>query len=153
VDAGESLSKALAGVASDAARTAERTGDTYGAERARIIGEVCDVLAMSADADRLAELPRGAVLVGDRFGLFDLLIAARTAPCAIVLAEPMHDDAERALVQLVGVPALADCQGLFRWAGDGDVALVDGDHGLVRLNPSRAEISLVRAKRRRPERV
>jgi phosphoenolpyruvate-protein kinase (PTS system EI component) len=50
---------------------------------------------------------------------------------------------------LVGVPAVIDVGGLFRWVANGDLALVDGDHGIVRLNPSRAEVSLVRAEKKK----
>jgi phosphotransferase system enzyme I (PtsP) len=37
--------------------------------------------------------------------------------------------------------------GLFRWAADGDVAALDADHGLLIINPSRAEISSMRRSR------
>jgi phosphoenolpyruvate-protein kinase (PTS system EI component) len=43
---------------------------------------------------------------------------------------------------------VADVRGLFRWAGDGDVALLDGDHGLVVINPSKSEMASLREHRR-----
>ena len=46
----------------------------------------------------------------------------------------------------MGVPAIIDVQGLFRWASDGDVALVDADHGLFVINPSKSEIAAVRKR-------
>jgi phosphotransferase system enzyme I (PtsP) len=48
------------------------------------------------------------------------------------------------------VPAVTEVAGLFRWATDGELALVDADHGLVQLNPTRAEIALVRLAKKRP---
>jgi phosphotransferase system enzyme I (PtsP) len=46
------------------------------------------------------------------------------------------------------VPAVADVKGLFRWASDGDVALLDGDHGLLVINPSKSEMAGLRQDRR-----
>ena len=54
------------------------------------------------------------------------------------------------LLRLLGVPAMIDVGGLFRWAADGEVALLDADHGLLIINPSRSEVSAVR-KHRKPD--
>ena len=70
----------------------------------------------------------------------------KAKPCALVLTEAATARA-RSLVELMGVPAVAEATGIYNWAGDGDVALVDGDHGLVRVNPSRRERDLARAER------
>ena len=39
-------------------------------------------------------------------------------------------------------------EGLFRWASDGDVALLDADHGLFVLNPSKSEVAALRQHKR-----
>jgi len=39
-------------------------------------------------------------------------------------------------------------EGLFRWASDGDVALLDADHGLMVINPSKSEIASLREYKR-----
>ena len=52
------------------------------------------------------------------------------------------------LLQLLEVPAIVGVQGLFRWAGDGDVALLDADHGLLVINPSKSEIMALREYKR-----
>jgi phosphotransferase system enzyme I (PtsP) len=46
------------------------------------------------------------------------------------------------------VPSVTGVEGLFRWASDGDVALVDADHGLFVINPSKSEIAALREYRR-----
>ena len=46
------------------------------------------------------------------------------------------------------VPAVVDVKGLFRWASDGDIALLDGDHGLFVINPSKSEMASLREDRR-----
>jgi phosphoenolpyruvate-protein kinase (PTS system EI component) len=53
----------------------------------------------------------------------------------------------------MNVPSITDVQGLFRWVSDGDVALLDGDHGLLVLNPSKVEMATAREQRARATRV
>jgi phosphotransferase system enzyme I (PtsP) len=51
-------------------------------------------------------------------------------------------------LRLLGVPAVVDVQGLFRWASDGDIALLDGDHGIFVINPSKSEMASLREYKR-----
>ena len=148
-DNGGGLTTALGTVGAEAVRTASRVGDAFGLDRAREIADVCEALAMLASTDRRAEVPRNAVLVGDQVTMFDLLVSTRAQPAAVVLSERANGAVSRTLLALIGVPSVVDVGGLFRWVSDGDIALVDGDHGLVRLNPSRAEVSMVREDKRR----
>ena len=145
---GQGLAQALGAVGAEAARAAATRGDSFGVDRAREIADVCEALAMLSSTDRRAEVPRGAVLVGSEVTLFDVLVSARSQPLAVVLSERGGGPVTRTLLSLLGIPAVVDVAGLFRWAADGDIALVDGDHGLVRINPSRAEISMVRAEKK-----
>jgi phosphotransferase system enzyme I (PtsP) len=48
----------------------------------------------------------------------------------------------------MGLPAIVDVAGVFRWASPGDIALLDADHGFLVINPSRAEVAGLRAERR-----
>ena len=66
----------------------------------------------------------------------------------LALTERASGPRTRSLLRLLGVPSVVDVQGLFRWASDGDVALVDADHGLLVINPSKSEISGVREFKR-----
>jgi phosphotransferase system enzyme I (PtsP) len=144
----EGLAYALVQVGGEVARTAALHGEGFVVDRAREMADVCEALAMMVATDRRAEVPRGSVLVGSEVTLFDVLVSARAQPAAVVLAERASGPMSRTLLALMGAPAVVDVGGLFRWVADGDLALVDGDHGLVRLNPSRAEISLVRAEKK-----
>jgi phosphotransferase system, enzyme I, PtsP len=147
VQGGRALSQALTEVGSEVVKTATRVGDAFALERATDLAEVCEALAMLALEDR-RELPRSAILIGDNFTVFDLLVTARYQPSGVVLSEHARGPQIRPLLELMGVPSVIEVTGLFRWAADGEVALVDGDHGLVRLNPSRAEINAVRAEKK-----
>ena len=54
----------------------------------------------------------------------------------------------RTLLRLMDVPSVTGVEGLFKWASDGDIALVDADHGLLVLNPSKSEIATLREYKR-----
>ncbi len=103
---------------------------------------------MLAASDKRAELPQKAVLVGDALTVFDVLVSSRAHPVAVILSERSSGPRTRTLLELLGVPAVVDVQGLFRWASDGDVALVDANHGLFVINPSKSEIAAVRERTR-----
>jgi phosphotransferase system enzyme I (PtsP) len=103
---------------------------------------------MLADADKTSTLPSKALLVGDTLTVFDLLVSARSQPAGIALSDRAAGPRLRALLKLLDVPAVVDIQGLFRWASDGDIALLDGDHGLIVINPSKGEMASLREYRR-----
>jgi phosphoenolpyruvate-protein kinase (PTS system EI component) len=64
------------------------------------------------------------------------------------MAEPAEAGSFRALLEHLQLPVVAEVPGLLRWATDGERALVDGDHGLLSLNPRRSEVEAFRAGRR-----
>jgi len=141
------IPQALALVAREVTRAAHQvTRDPFMEERARDIEDLCDALSMLAVVDRRAEMPQKAVLVGDALTVFDVLVTSRAHPVAIALTERSSGPRTRALLELIAVPSVVDVPGLFRWASDGDVALVDADHGLFVINPSKSEIATVRKR-------
>jgi len=147
--AGTGVATALSKVARAVAHAAASVSkDAFLEERARDIEDLCDALTMMAMAERRSTLPSKAVLLGDTVTVFDLLVSARSQPTGIVLSERASGPRTRVLLKLMGVPAVADVKGLFRWAADGDVALLDGDHGLLVINPSKSEMASLREHRR-----
>ena len=62
----------------------------------------------------------------------------------VALGEGSTGPRTHTLLRLLDVPAILDVNGLFRWASDGDLALLDADHGLLVLNPSKSDIASVR---------
>ncbi len=150
---GEPIANALTSVARQATRAAAAFArDAFLEERARDIEDLCDALVMLAAEDPRARVPSKAVLVGDGIGVFDLLVSAHAEPVAFVLSERAQGPRAKVLLELLGRPALVDVHGLFRWASDGDLALVDADHGLFIVNPSKGEIALLREERREARR-
>jgi phosphotransferase system enzyme I (PtsP) len=145
---GAGIGLALGQVAREATRVATRfSRDPFMQDRARDIEDLCDAVVMLASSDPSVKLPSKAVLIGDQLSVFDLLVSARAQPSGIALTERALGPRTSVLVQLLDVPALVDVGGLFRWATDGEVALLDADHGLLVINPSRAEISMIRRER------
>jgi len=145
---GAGIAHALGQVAREATRVATRfSRDPFMQDRARDIEDLCDAVVMLASTDPGAKLPSKAVLMGDQLTVFDLLVSARAQPSALALTERALGPRTNVLLQLLNVPALLDVAGLFRWASEGEVALLDADHGLLVINPSRAEISMLRRER------
>jgi phosphotransferase system enzyme I (PtsP) len=146
---GAGVAHALGQVAREATRAAARVSrDPFMEDRARDIEDLCDAVVMLASNDPRVSLPTKPVLMGDQLTVFDLLISARAQPSALALTERAVGPRTSVLLKLLKVPALVDVGGLFRWAAEGDIALLDADHGLLIINPSRAEISMLRRERR-----
>ncbi|MGA3120592.1 MAG: phosphoenolpyruvate-utilizing N-terminal domain-containing protein [Polyangiaceae bacterium] len=146
---GVGVAQALSKVARDVTRTAASlTRDPYLEERARDVEDLCDALTVLTGAERRQPVPSKPIILGDSLTVFDLLVAARSQPAGIALTERASGPRTRTLLKLMGVPAVVDVQGLFRWASDGDVAILDGDHGLVVINPSKSEMASLREYRR-----
>ncbi len=146
---GEGIPKAVGQVAREVTRTAASiTRDPFLEERARDVEDLCDALTMLAATDKRAELPSKAILVGDGLSVFDLLVSARAQPVGVALTDRASGPRTRALLRLLGVPSVVGVQGLFRWASDGDIALLDADHGLFVINPSKSEVASLREYKR-----
>lgn len=140
---------ALGRVAREVTRTAASiTRDTFLEERARDVEDLCDALVMVAVSDKRAELPSKAILVGDGLSVFDLLISARAHPVGVALTERASGPRTRTLLRLLDVPAIVGVEGLFKWASEGDVVLLDADHGLFVINPSKSEVAVLREYKR-----
>jgi phosphotransferase system enzyme I (PtsP) len=150
VGEGVGIPKALGRVAREVTRTAASISDPFLEERARDVEDLCDALTMLAGGDKRAELPSKALLVGDALSVFDLLISARAHPCGVALSDRASGPRTRTLLKLMGIPAIVGVQGLFRWASDGDVALLDADHGLLVINPSKSEMASLREHKKSP---
>ncbi len=153
-DEGKGVAEALAQIAREVARTANSgvIGDPFLQERARDVEDLCDALLMVASPDARAELPQKAVLIGNDLTVFDLIVSARSHPVGVVLTERALGPRTKVLLKLLGLPAIVDVGGAFRWASPGDVALVDADHGFLVINPSKADVAGVRAQRKKTTR-
>jgi phosphotransferase system enzyme I (PtsP) len=148
-ESGIGPAQAFSKVAREVTRTAASlTRDPFLEERARDVEDLCDALTMLAASDKRSAVPTRAILLGDSLTVFDLLVTSRSLPAGIALSERGAGPRTRALLKLMDVPAVVDIKGLFRWASDGDIGLLDGDHGLLVINPSKSEVASIREDRR-----
>jgi phosphotransferase system enzyme I (PtsP) len=145
---GVPLAEALDEVARDAARAAARSDEPFLLRRASDLEELCQALTMLAMPDSRATLPSKAVVVARQLGIYDVIISARAQPVGIALTATEPDQRSMQLLELMGLPSVADVGGALRWATPGDIALVDADHGFFIVNPSRAEVAAFRRERR-----
>lgn len=145
---GQGMAASLLQVAREVTRHAAKAGGVL-EERARDIEDLVDCLVMRTEGDKRADLPQKSILVGDQLTVFDLVVSAKTNPVGVVLSERANGGRSRVLAKLLGLPTVVDVEGLFKWVSDGDLCLVDGDHGLVFLNPSRANVATFRRSRAR----
>ncbi len=145
VASGSTSAEALSQVAREAVRTATRwTRSSFLEERARDLEDLCDALIMLATPDPRAAMPSRSILMSDALTVYDLLVTARSRPVGVALSDRADGPRTRTLLDLFGLPAALDVAGLYRWASDGDIAMLDASRGLLLINPSRAEISELR---------
>jgi phosphotransferase system, enzyme I, PtsP len=149
VGEGGGIPGAMSQVAREATRAAASlTRDPFLEARAKDVEDLCDAISMMAATDKRAELPQKGILIGDALSVFDLLVSARAQPVGIVLTERATSPRTHVLLRLMEVPALAGVEGLFRWVSDGDIIVIDADHGLLIVNPSKSEVASLRQSRR-----
>ena len=86
-------------------------------------------------ADRL-----DAVTTIEHFAAHGAGICAADADASPILGD---------LCGALGLPLVAGVRGLFAWAREGTLAVVDGDEGQVILHPARDELARYRRQRRR----
>ncbi|MEM9696934.1 MAG: phosphoenolpyruvate-utilizing N-terminal domain-containing protein, partial [Myxococcota bacterium] len=152
VDEGFSPRAALDQVVRSASRAAAQRDDAFLLERARDLEFLCDAIAVLADTRGQPTLPTGAIVVAEHLSIYDWIVTTRAQPTGFVLVgadESRPADARTGLfLELLDVATVREVEGVFRWCSPGDVALLDADHGLLIVNPTRSEIAAFRAQRR-----
>lgn len=152
--------RALRHVLSGAAATAaiERVAREY----ARVLGSASDealqerAIELEALCGRLlARLSRqqhepepNRVLVAARLTVFEAVELAKNHGAAAVLSMPAEASPGIDVARAIGLPVVSDVRALFRWAHDGDRALVDGTQGTLLINPPRSDVAALRREKR-----
>jgi phosphotransferase system, enzyme I, PtsP len=116
-------------------------------ERAEGIGELCALLQTMASGSRL--LQSGRIWIGRRLGPFFAAAAARSAAAVVLEGDGEATDEAQAIARAAGLPLVTGVRGLFAWTRPGDLLVVDGDRGLVRVNPSSSGLVATRSRRGR----
>ena len=133
------LDGGLAEVAKGAAKQLAGGGQ-LAAERAH---EIEELFLLVGARSRGGKTPGpGGVLALDRLGVLVALVAAGVRSAAIVVGGPAEESTEGAVVaRAAALPVVAEVAGLYTWARERDRIFVDGDRGLVRVNPPAAVVA------------
>jgi phosphotransferase system, enzyme I, PtsP len=137
-------------------RVAAKLGGTDDAldERSRDIEACCVLLHDAATGGGLSR--RGAVWMSEQMSAFMALAAVSRGASGFAVEGVAGDDAPAlAIARRAGLAAVSSASSLFAWARPGDLAAIDGDAGLIHINPPAAVIARVRSDRtmRPPPRV
>jgi phosphotransferase system, enzyme I, PtsP len=142
----------LGTVAREYARAPYRvpTGDgaatTWLGERAAEVEDLCLLVGARVLGERVPAL--GAVLVVERLTAMLALAAVARRAVAAAVGGPASDSALGTTVaRAAAMPAVCDVAGLYAWVRPDDRVLVDGDGGLVRVNPPATAVAQFRARR------
>jgi phosphotransferase system enzyme I (PtsP) len=124
--------------------------ESWVADRAADLEDLC-LLAGASAAGKRVPGPGAVVLLHERLGAFAALLSVAHRSAAVVVGGPVPHEALGARVaRAAGLPVVADVAGLFAWTRLHDPVLVDGDAGLVRVQPTQTEIARARSARPPP---
>jgi phosphotransferase system enzyme I (PtsP) len=86
--------------------------------------------------------------VAERLGAFFVVWAVARGVSGIVLGGTLDEHALAAgLARAAKLPVVSEVAGLYAWVRSGDTLLVDGDQGVVRVNPSATVLAQYRHSR------
>jgi phosphotransferase system enzyme I (PtsP) len=142
------IGRGLAQVAREYARAPYRlAGDTDGwlTERSREIEDLCMLVGARVIGRLVPE--NGSVVVAERLtGLLALAAVARRAVAVAVTGSGEESSLGAEVARAARLPVVAEVAGLFAWARPEDRMLVDGDDGIVRVNPPATQVARFRAR-------
>ena len=98
-------------------------------------------------AEGAAPLRPGAVWMGHGVGTFVALAAVARGAAAVIAASDAVTPAAAAIARAAGLPIVTEVSGLFAWARPGDLVVVDGEAGIVLVNPPPTDVERVRRAR------
>jgi signal transduction protein with GAF and PtsI domain len=140
--AAHGIVRGLRNVAREYAAAPYRTGNSDDAEsnwasrRAREVEDLCLLIAASATGQSLPTTG-SALMVADHLGAFTVLAMCVHRANAIAVGGGVYpDELGLAIARAAKIPVVAEIAGLFAWARPDDTILIDGDKGVVRVNPS-----------------
>jgi phosphotransferase system enzyme I (PtsP) len=142
VEAGLAAEEAVERVMREYTRVLSSSGDSHLVERALEVEALClRVMARVGAEEAGRPVSAGCVLVASRLTVCDALELGAGHGVAALLAGPAENSPGLAVACALGMPVVASVSELFRWAADGDRALIHGEDGTVILNPSSVDVA------------
>ena len=99
---------------------------------------------MQAPFRALGDLPRGVILIADRLRPADVALIDPTRVAGVVTDEGGTADHTAIMLCALGIPAVIAASGLSDVAHDGGTVVLDGNTGVVILDPSKATLAEAR---------
>ncbi|HEY1838533.1 MAG: phosphoenolpyruvate--protein phosphotransferase [Rhizomicrobium sp.] len=126
-----------------------RMNDTFLRERLHDFEDLARRLQrhLAGDGDALAELPQDAVLIARAMGPAELLDYGRDKLKALVLEEAAATSHVAIVARALGLPLIANVEGIVDIARAGDDIAVDGETGEAHLRPPAEILSVFEARR------
>jgi phosphotransferase system enzyme I (PtsP) len=140
VDEGHSAESAVERVMREYARVLSSSGERLLAERALEVEALC-LRVLNRLGAPSAGWPPGSVLAAARLTVCDAIELRAGHAAGAVLSAPSVASPGLGIAVALGLPVVAGVSELFRWVGDGDRVLVDGDGGTLTVNPSRVDVA------------
>jgi phosphotransferase system enzyme I (PtsP) len=145
VAAGSSAEEAVERVMREYTRLLSTSGDPHLSERALEVEALgARVLARLGDAP--PKLVPGAVLCASRLTVCDAIELAAGHGVAVALSGRAESSPGVSVAVALGLPVVCEVPELFRWVAQSDRLLVNGESGVVIVNPSRVEVAAYRRR-------
>jgi phosphotransferase system enzyme I (PtsP) len=129
-----------------AAAAGDQATEALMTERAAEIEDLCVIVHAATTGQTLVR--PGDILVSERLGVLSAAHALSRGVSAVVVDGQLAEDgAVAALGRAAGVPLVAGVAGVFAWVHPGDLLVVDGDAGSVRVNPEATQVARFRNQR------
>lgn len=106
---------------------------------------------LGAEAPDLADLPPGSIVVADRLGPADTVQLDPDRVAGFATATGGRRSHAAVMARSLGLPAVVGVGDELTTVPDGDVIVVDGDDGVVVVNPTETRQAAARQRRRRVE--
>jgi signal transduction protein with GAF and PtsI domain len=140
VKAGASAETAVERVIREYTRVLSGAGDPVLTARAHEV-EALGLRVLGHLGAPCGPLRPGAVLCAARLTVCDAIELAARHGSGVLLSTSSDDAPGIAIALALGLPVIGGLHELFRWAADGDRALVDANSGRVTLNPSGVDVA------------
>lgn len=146
VEAGVHAEAAIERVMREYTRLLANAGDPALVERAVEVEALCRRARARLSQPPRRRLAPGAILLASRLTVCDAIELGAGHGVGVALAGRAGASPGVPLARALRLPVLADVGDLFRWAADGDRALLNADSGTLILNPSAVDVAAHRAR-------
>ncbi len=146
VDKGLSAEAAVQSVQNETRARMMQMNDPYIRERLQDMEDLSNRLLTHligrGNTDKPEDLPDNIVLVARTLGPAALLDYDHARLKGVILENGSHSNHVAIVARSLGIPVVGQCGDIYNFLNSGDEVIVDGDHGMVYVNPSQYVLEL-----------